>query len=521
MEHNKGRRQNDPVPAQRIWEMYRMGLQHHRRQNLYHRSQRCHRFYEGEQWYAQGGGLEEENLPVYNFIEPVVNYKVATVAMQNMEIHYAAQNGAGAPICRVLEDYAARLWEKRKMSRCLWEMVREACITGESYLYFYDSALHHQMVDSTMVFLADEQEPDLQKQPYILIAQRLPVEQVKREALANGLTPAEADEITADGESPWLSVEQSQRSSDQGKCTCLLYMSRGENGLEFCRSTRNVVYAPLQTVPGLGLYPMVSFVWKRRSHSARGRGEVWSLIPNQVETNKTLFRRLQAVKSAAFPKPVYVEGMVENPEEVTTVGSPIRVREGAVQKVDEVFAYLAPAHMANDAHLLQEELMSESRNLASAGDAVLGIVNPEMASGAAISVVREAQAVPLNEQRSAFHQLVEDIALVWLEMLAAYYPAGLTAVERTVLPGADMLRRLAPTVKVDVSPGDPYSRFAREQALNEALKAGHITFEEYVSALDDRSGAPRQKFEGILKRRALLKQETATQQEGANCDDNL
>lgn len=514
MEKTKGRRQNDPVLAQRIWEMYCLGLQHHRRQDLYRRSRRCHRFYEGDQWYAQGGGLEEENLPVYNFIEPVVNYKVATVAMQNMEIHYTAQNGAGAPLCRVLEDYAARLWESRKMSRCLWDMVREACITGESYLYFYDSALHHQLVDSTMVFLADEQEPDLQKQPYILIAQRLPVEQVRREAVANGLTAAEAETITADSESPWWNAEQDQRSSDADKCTCLLYLSRGPHGLDFCRTTRSVVYAPMQQVPGLGLYPMVSFVWKRRHHSARGRGEVWNLIPNQIETNKTLFRRLQAVKTAAFPKPVYVEGMVENPDDVTAVGSPIRVREGAVQKVDEVFAYLAPAHMANDAHLLQAELMTESRNLASAGDAALGTVNPEMASGAAISAVREAQAVPLNEQRSAFHQLVEDIALVWLEMLAAYHPAGLTAAEQALLPAGELLRRLSPTVRVDVSPADPYSRYAREQALAAALEAGHITFAEYVSALDDRSGAPRQKFESILKLRALQQKSTA-QQEGA------
>ncbi|MBR5559003.1 MAG: hypothetical protein IKU72_02005 [Oscillospiraceae bacterium] len=502
MEKHKDRRQQNQALANRIWQMYQMGLQHHRRHNLYDRSRRCHRFYEGDQWYAEGGGLEEENLPVYNFIEPVVNYKVATVAMQNMEIHYSDMGGRmGAAFCDALDDYAARCWERQKMSARLWEVVREACITGESYLYFYDADLNHQMVDSTAVFLADEQEPDLQKQRYILMMERLPVETVRREALRYGMSSEDAQEIRPDSDTPWWSTEQNQKSSGEGKCTSLLYLEKTEEGIQFCRATRNTVYQPMQTVPGLKLYPMVSFVWKRRYHSARGRGEVAPLIANQIEANKTLFRRLQAMKASAFPKPVYVEGMVENPEEVTAVGSPIRVREGSVQTVNEVFTYLSPTHISSDATLLQQELINQSRELASAGDAALGNINPENASGAAISAVREAQAVPLNEQIAVCRQMVEDIALVWLDMLTAYYPTGLTETEQKRLPDRKMLKAMRMSVWVDVSPVDPYSRLAREQAVRSALQAGHITFEEYVKALDDRSSAPRQKFEEILNRR--------------------
>jgi len=502
MEKNKDRRQQEQALAEQIWQMYQMGLQHHRRHNLYDRSRRCHRFYEGDQWYAEGGGLEEENLPIYNFIEPVVNYKVATVAMQNMEIHYSDMGGRNSSAyCSALDDYAARCWERQKMSSRLWEMVREACITGESYLYFYDAELNHQLVDSTAVFFADEQEPDIQKQRYILMMERLPVETVRREACRWGMSSADAQEIMPDSESPWWSTEQSQKSSSEGKCTSLLYLEKTEEGIRFCRSTQSAVYQPMQTVQGMRLYPLVSFVWKRRYHSARGRGEVATLIANQIEANKTLFRRLQAMKASAFPKPVYVEGMVENPEEVTAVGSPIRVREGTVQTVNEVFTYLSPTHISSDATLLQQELISQSRELAAAGDAAMGNINPENASGAAISAVLEAQAVPLNEQIDVCRQMVEDIALVWLDMLAAYYPMGLTEGEQKRLPDHELLKTMRMSVRVDVSPADPYSRLAREQAVRAALDAGHITFEEYVKALDDRSSAPRQKFEEILNSR--------------------
>jgi len=515
LEKQNVRRQQNQALAQRIWQMYQMGLQHHRRHNLYERSRRCHRFYEGDQWYAEGGGLEEEKLPMYNFIEPVVNYKVATVAMQNMEIHYTDVGGQmDTQRCRVLDNYAARCWEGQKMTPRLWELVKEACIAGESYLYFYDANLNHQMVDSTAVFLADEQEPNLQKQQYILLMERLPVEQVRREAVRFGMSRAEADEIEADSATPWWSVEQTQKSSDLGKCTSLLYMEKTAEGVRFCRTTGQVVYQPMQLVEGMKLYPMVNFVWKRKYHSARGRGEVYPLIANQIEVNKTLFRRLQSMKAAAFPKPVYVEGMVENPDEVTAVGSPIRVREGTVQKVNEVFTYLSPTHISADAGLLQNELINQSRELASAGDAALGNINPENASGAAISAVREAQAVPLNEQIALFQQLVEDIALVWLDMLTTYYPVGLTEQERRMLPAVQLLKGLNMTVRVDASAADPYSRFAREQAVRAALQAGYITFEEYVDSLDERGNIPKRRFEEILKRRGENQPQSRLDQKG-------
>jgi hypothetical protein len=181
-----------------------------------------------------------------------------------------------------------------------------------------------------------------------------------------------------------------------------------------------------------------------------------------------------------------------------------------VQKVNEVFTYLSPTHISADAALLQNELIGQTRELASAGDAALGNINPETASGAAISAVREAQAVPLNEQIARFRQMVEDVALVWLDMLVTYYPRGLTEQEGRLLAQLPLIDGVRMTVRVDLSAADPYSRFAREQAVRAALQAGHISFEEYVQSLDERGNIPKQKFEEILKRR----KEQAEQREG-------
>ena len=268
----------------------------------------------------------------------------------------------------------------------------------------------------------------------------------------------------------------------------------------FCRSTQTVMFQQPQVIEGMSRYPIAKFTWLKKHGSSRGVGEVWWLIPNQVEVNKTLYRRTESVKATAFPKPVYVEGQIENPDGISTVGTPVRVKYGSVNKVEEGFTYLQPAAISGDAKALQEEMMQTTRDLANAGDNAMGNINPEQASGAAIAAVKDAQAVPLNEQKSAAKQFVEDIALIWLDMLTAYGVNGIDTEDGTIT--GEMLEGLEPEIRVDVSDGNPYSRYARQQALDNALAAGYISFAEYVDALDEDANAPKAKFAEILKARA-------------------
>ena len=59
-----------------------------------------------------------------------------------------------------------------------------------------------------------------------------------------------------------------------------------------------------------------------------------------------------------------------------------------------------------------------------------------------------------------------------------------------------------------MSPADPYSILSQQQSLDNALAGGHITFDEWVEALDDNSPVPAAKFRQIVQRR----QELAAQQ---------
>ncbi len=182
------------------------------------------------------------------------------------------------------------------------------------------------------------------------------------------------------------------------------------------------------------------------------------------------------------------------------MGAAIKVRDMQASNVTDVVSYLGAAPMSPDARLLAEELVTQTRELAGAGDAVLGQVNPEKATGAAIIAARDQAALPLNQQIADFRQFIEDIAAIWFELWAVYSPRELTQGPDPLT--WEELRRLRVEIRIDASPNSPYSRFAQEQTLENLFQRGAITFEEYVAALDENSAAPKRKLEAILRARS-------------------
>ena len=501
-----------------IWQKYQKGVEHHNRLNLYTNTDKAFRFFEGDQWH---GVSNSDELPFYNFIAPTVEYKSAMVSMQNMQIVYSPFTTIDQDVKRSCEDlnrYASECWEAQKMDSRCWEVVRDACISGDSYIYFYNRNLDAQIVDNTAIYLADEQQPDLQKQEYIILYERRPVGDVKRDAKKNKIKKDQIDLILPDEDTETVVGDDNEVKGD-GKCSCLLYFYRAEDGnIHIMRSTKSVIYQPDTVIDGLTKYPLASFVWIRKKNSSRGVGEVIPLIPNQIEANRLLARRLISAKMNAFAKPVYVKNLIENPSDVDTFGRAIEVKTSSVQSVKDIFTYIAPAPMSQEAGLLQNEIIQTTRDLAGAGDAALGQVNPERASGAAIIAVQDQAAIPLNEQIAAFKQFVEDIGIVWLNMWEAYNPNGLEVdtVEETGRLRKDrinmeLIRSLNLRVKIDASPTNPFSKYAREQSIMNAMAAGYITFEEYVESLPDDATAPKQAFRDILDKRQALNPMNAAQ----------
>lgn len=510
-----------------IWRKYEAGREHHRVQNLYRQTERCHRFYEGDQWHGCKAGGEE--LPMLNFIRPICKYKIATVAMNDTAIIYTAIDGdpQAAQLCKLLTGYAAGQWEQGKMDSRKWEIIKNACIAGDHYLYCFDERqpseavvvdleprLKMRLVGRTAIYFSDEQNPEINEQEWIIIAERRPVEQVRREAKKNGIDEVEVARIVSDevDDTQIGYSDADEVDTDLGKCTSLLYMRMTEEGVAFARSTQAVVYQPEQVIAGLDVYPVAGMRWDAKEGSARGIGVVEPLIPNQIEVNRTIARRAICVKRYSFPTAVYDANAIQNPGDLGKVGASLKVQNLQGRSLSSMVQYLTPVSIGGDATLLQNELISMSRELDGASEAATGQVDPTKTSGEAIKAARDQSAMSLNEQTAAYKQFVEDIARIWYKLWVVYSPGGMMipveqdGVMQDVMIDASMLGEMDVNIKIDLSPVDPYSVLSREMALENALAAGHITFEEYVDALDENSGVPKDKFEAILQARSAMQQ---------------
>jgi cellobiose-specific phosphotransferase system component IIB len=502
----------------KIWERYEKSRDFMNGKRIVAKTDENWRFYLGDQWHGlQAGG---ERLPMQNFVKPIIRYKVAVIAHNTITARFSdlERRPELKGVFDVLDKKFASDWERAKMDARIWKILKAAAIQGDSYMFFgTGDAADGQIIANTSVLLGDEQQPEIQKQPYIMIYERRSVEAVKREAKENGIEEADIALIGPDEEVQYM-IGEKEEVKNEGKCVSVLWMERGEDDIiRIARSTKTCVYEPLhaltvtkdkKTVGGLRSYPLVNLIWEEKPNSARGQSQVEVLVPNQIEHNRTLARRSIAVKLCAYPRLVYDADLVgDNKGSLDLTGAKIEIRNPSGQNLNSIVGYISPASMSPDAKALSEDLVTVTKDLEGAGDAAVGQVNPEKASGAAIVAVRDQAALPLNEQVAAYKQFVEDLARLWYDLWATYEPNGFeVAYEKDgeeymgIVTGED-LEGLRVDVRVDVSPDNPWTKYAEQQELSSIYAKGDIDLAEYLEASPPNAPLPVEKLKRILENR--------------------
>ncbi len=507
-----------------IWQKYERGKEHHYGCQMYSQIDKFHHFFCGDQWYGLNVS-KERNLPVLNIIKPVGKYKISMIAQNSLSIVYSSMGGNSNEVVSALNVLAESIWEKSKMDMLMWECIKNAYIAGDHYAYWHDDrdqfegsvranifpSLKCRLVNATSIYFADEQNSNIQEQEYIIISERLPVSKIKEEAEKNNLSKREIALIRSDEETDTHLGEASreQVKTDEGKCTSLLYMTKKQGVVYFARCCKDVVYKPLTALTGLDFYPIAGLRWETFPGTARGISGVKQMIPNQIAINKDLAWIGTVLQSSAFPKQVAVEDSVSNPEALNVVGSTIRLKGGTVDDVKKAIGYISPAPISSDALRYYLDVLNITRDLEGAGDAALGSVDPTKASGEAIKAVRDQAAISLNEQMALFKQFVEDNAIIWLKLICAGSVNGLGIFKDNKLMrfSQRQIKEAEISVRIDVTPVDPYSKTARELLLKELFKAGAIDFSEYVYSLSDSSSMPKDKLKNIIEERRRKKDE--------------
>lgn len=507
-----------------VWRLYQKGQDYHRMTGIYTDTDKNYRMYNGDQW---GGAKLGEIEPVQkNFIKPIVKYKQAVIHSNLYAIKFESQNYEdklfrknAERFCEMLNGYAARVWERDKMDFKGRQITKDAAINDEGILYVdFDKdnmLLVNEVIDKNDIYYANENDADIQSQPYILIRKRMPVSNAVEFAQSKGLSGDKLEMIIGDNDTFDQSGEAAKREVDNS-VTIVYKMYRDGENVHYSVSTRLVDI--LEDVDlGIKLYPIAHMNWEDKKGSARGEGEVRHLIPNQIEVNKTEMRRLLTVKNEAYPRTVVDTSKIDNVSDLERVGGIIETNGTPVDDVRKVVGTIPPAQMSPDVVKLQEDLISVTRELAGAGDAAVGDIDPESASGRAILAVQQASQAPMTEQREAFKAFIEDVARIWLEYLIAYSEGGIemqeevtdpmtgeTAIQLVKVPQT-ALQKLQANVKVEITPKGVYDRLAQEQTIENLLTQGFFNIQRlselkvYAELLDDDSVAPKMKIKEAVE----------------------
>ena len=514
---------NEEIKVTPIWSLYEEGKNYHRRVGIYTDTDKNYRFYNGNQW--EGAKLGDVEPVQKNFIKPVVKYKLSVIHSNLYSIQYSSQNfnnpefaETAEKCCEMLNRYAHRVWEQDKMDYKCRRITKDAAINDEGILYVnFDTERLvplNEIVKKNDIYYGNENDDDIQAQPYILIRKRLPLSVAVEFALSMGVSREEALNIKGDKDN----FEESGEAAkiEKNDMVTIVYKFYKYEGTVRCSIATRYVEILEDSDIGISLYPFAHMNWEDREGSARGEGEVRFLIPNQIEVNKTEVRRIISVKSQAFPQKIVDTSKVTNIDAMDTVGATIKTNGHPVDDVRKIVGTLPPAQMSPDVKQLQEDLINITRDLAGAGDTATGNVNAENASGRAILAVQQASQAPMTEQRETFKSFIEDVARIWFEYLMVYSEDGIALEEevtdaegnehiRVVTVPQSVLKALQAAVKIDITPRSPFDKFAQEQTLENLLTQGMFNVQRlpelkaYARTLDDDSVAPKRKILELIK----------------------
>lgn len=414
--------------AQSIWQLYERGVEYNQSESvmLYERVQQNENFFIGKQW--EGLNAPDLEKPVLNFLKRVVTYFISMLVSDDISVSidpFIQSESDQSTI--ILAEEIKRVIERTKAKALHRDMLRNAAVDGDGCFYLrFDPEMTTgqtakgeiviENIDNTNVIFGNPYTSDVQRQPYIIIVKREITELLKERARRMGCK--EADSIQPDSASDKYAGEQ---EAPNALTTVLITLFKNNGTIRYVESTVDVIIKP-ETDTGCKLYPVAYMSWEKIKNSYHGQSPITGLIPNQIAVNRLLAMAIHSVKSTAFPKILYDVGKID--KWTNRVGEAIAVNGNPNEAIASSFRSM---DMSAQVVQMIDSIINWTKDLMGASDAALGSVKPDNTS--AIIAVQQASAVPLELQRLAFFQFVEDYVRIIIDIICSYYGVRMVSFE--------------------------------------------------------------------------------------------
>lgn len=452
--------------------------------DLYATVDRNEAFYIGDQW--RGVDAPDVDKPIINVLQRVVSMFIAKVASDDFAADFAPfhEDEMTASVTKMLSAEVDRVVELCELKRLNKICVRDCAVDGDCCLYTYwdadaptgqdvRGAIKAEVLPNINVYFGNPYNGDPQAQPYILIARRLPVDEVRERAEDNGVGADEVMRIRPDEDG-----NQGEAGSENRLVTLICKLWRDGDTIKALECTEDVlVRKPYDTL--LTRYPVAWMSWEKVRSSYHGRASLTGLISNQIIVNKMLAGLTYQAKKTSFAKVVYdgtrlPKGYKESP------GQAIEVT-GGVQSIRDTIMYLEGAPINQSAVDLTGTLIQLTRDNMGASDATMGDVNPDNAS--AIIALQQQDALPLQLHQQEFYSFVEQQMRNIVDMMRAFYGTRTVQIEVPAVDQMAMEQTEMPydfaqltdenmRIRVDVGASSYWSEQMQVQTLNNIFTSG-------------------------------------------------
>lgn len=499
-------RTDEKPTAQSVWEEYQRGERYNNAVELYDKVTRNENFMIGKQW--EGVNAPDLPKPVLNIAKRVTAYFISMIVSDDVGVAVTPYGSDMEPFAKALEAEVSRVIELDDIRPKNREIVRNAAVDGDGFLYFYfdpdapggmdaRGRIRSEVVDNTRVMFGNPYSSDLQGQPYILISQRRQAGAVRDDAKENGVPEWERDRIEPDEDADRYGED---KGDPDDLVTVVIRLWKDKNGEVWAmKSTQDVVIRKAWNLK-YKRYPLAVMRWDKTKNSYHGQAAMTEIIPNQIQINQLFGMAIQSVKTNAFPRIFYDMSKIQN--WTNRVGQAIGVAGNPNEAVASNFR---GADMSAQVVQIIDSLTQKTMEFMGASDSALGNVKPDNTS--AIIAVQKASAMPLELQRMEFYRFFEDCVRVMVDIITTDYTPRPVRVETE--DGAEVEQYIDYTMydsanldlKVDVGAASYWSELMQIQTLDNLFEKGILN--DAVMYLE---GIPDQYIKGKNKIIAKLKE---------------
>lgn len=508
---------------------------------IFEQTKRNERFFVGNQWYGAQCG-NDRPLVRRNIIKRIGEYKMSSIGAAPVAVNYSAEgvpntsdikkdgaelqaqmfNGEWSPttanpdaveisvITDALSNYYKVSSERVRFNLKNEELLRNAYISGTGIAYTYwdndiDTGLYvddqrtqkikgdiaFEILDVENVVFGDPNNDDVQSQPYILISQRLDVEDIRREARRNGLN---YEDIIPDGETQYNSGERGESEpTDSRRVTVItkLYKEwdKDDSGYKVMavKVTQKAVVKKSWDV-GLTMYPIAKFCWERRRSCAYGDSEITYLIPNQIAINRLQTSAVHSGIKNGMPIMLVDNDRIDPETPITNdPGQILKINKiNETDRLADAIGYATPPIWGSQYVNVVNDMANNTLSDSGANDAALGNLRPDNA--AAIIQMREAAMAPLQLYQNRYYAYIEDNARIWADFWLNKY--GNRTLKVDTRDGIQYIpfdgkryKELVLTAKVDVGTATLWSEATTISTLDAMLNAQIIDPMQYLERL--------------------------------------